>query len=300
MSFFSTGHAVVDQVGSVHLEGNVLPTIWFNTFKLDNGKPDVNAIILLSEIVYWHRPTVVRDEDSGQIISVKKKFKSDLLQRSYQSFADQFGFSKQQVTDALGRLEQFGVIKRHFRTVEANSQKYNNVLFIELIAPVLFEVTTLSLSKGGGSPSEKADPPHFKRETNTETTTEITTESKLSAAELEKILKGKKPCEALVAVGLDPEVAKRFNDHRKALKKPLTLDAVIKHYRESCNAGISTNDAARIVLSESWTGFANRYNWTPAYELLTGQTQSAPAQQNAPQGFSLPEKPKGFLGGRNA
>jgi len=28
--------------------------------------------------------------------------------------------------------------------------------------------------------------------------------------------------------------------------------------------------------------------------------QSAPAQQSAPQGFSLPEKPKGFLGGRNA
>ena len=104
MSLFSTGHEVVDQVGSVHLEGNVLPTNWFNTFKLDNGKPDVNAVILLAEIVYWHRPTVVRDEDSGQIISVKKKFKSDLLQRSYQSFADQFGFSKQQVTDQTTHL----------------------------------------------------------------------------------------------------------------------------------------------------------------------------------------------------
>ncbi|WP_441372986.1 hypothetical protein [Acinetobacter lwoffii] len=176
MNFFSTGHDVVDQVGSVHLEGNVLPTNWFNSFRLENGKPDVNAVILLSEIVYWHRPTVVRDEDTGQVIRIKKKFKADLLQRSYQSFSDQFGFSKQQVKEALDRLEKFGVIKRHFRTIEANNQKYNNVLFIELITPVLFEVTTLSLSKWGGSTFSNGEPPHFKRGTNTETTTEITTD----------------------------------------------------------------------------------------------------------------------------
>lgn len=175
MSFFSTGHEVVDQVGSVHLEGNVLPTNWFNTFRLENGKPDVNAVILLAEIVYWHRPTVVRDEDTGQVTSVRKKFRADLLQRSYQSFSDQFGFSKQQVKEAFDRLEQLGVIKRHFRTVEANSQKYNNVLFIELFTPVLFEMTTLSTSKGGGSTFSNGEPPHFKKGTNTETTTEITT-----------------------------------------------------------------------------------------------------------------------------
>ncbi|MDV2468875.1 hypothetical protein QR674_07745 [Acinetobacter chinensis] len=191
MKIYSTGHEVVDQVGSLHLEGNIIPANWFQIFKKSDGKPDVNAIVLLSEIVYWYRPTVVRDEDSGQIVRVKKKFKADLLQRSYQSFSDQFGFSKQQITDALGRLESFGVIKRHFRTVEANSRKYNNVLFIELITPVLFEVTTLSLSKGidspfqkadplpmetSPSPFEKVDPPHFKKGTNTETTTEITTD----------------------------------------------------------------------------------------------------------------------------
>ena len=177
MSLFSTGHAVVDQVGNTHFEGNIIPANWYQIFKMSSGKPDLNAVILLSEIVYWHRPTIVRDEDSGQIISVKKKFKADLLQRSYQSFSDQFGFSKQQVKDALDRLEGFGVIKRHFRTVNANNQKYNNVLFIELITPVLFEMTTLPISKQGGSPFQKVDPPHFKEGTNTENTTEITTES---------------------------------------------------------------------------------------------------------------------------
>ncbi len=176
MNFFSTGHDVGDQVGCVLLEGMVLPTIWFNSFRFENGKPDVNAVILLSEIVYWHRPTVVRDEDTGQVIRIKKKFKADLLQRSYQSYSDQLGFSYQQVKEALDRLEKFGVIKRHFRTIEANNQKYNNVLFIELITPVLFEVTTLSLSKLGGSTFSNGEAPHFKRGTNTETTTEITTD----------------------------------------------------------------------------------------------------------------------------
>ncbi|MDU4393249.1 MAG: Lrp/AsnC family transcriptional regulator [Acinetobacter ursingii] len=273
MKIYSTGHTVVDQIGSLNIEGNVIPTNWFNTFKLENGKPDTNAVILLSEIVYWHRPTTVRDEDTGQIIEVKKKFKADLLQRSYQSLADQFGFSKQQVKEAMDRLEKFGVIKRHFRTIEAGGQKLTNVLFIELNTHTLFEVTTLPISKVTPSPFQNDDPPHFKEGTNTENTTEITTDSKLCSADLEKLLKGKKPCEALQMIGLNLDVAKRFNDHRKALKKPLTLEAVIKHYHESCNAGISTNDAARIVLSESWIGFANRYNWKPVFEGLEGSVQ---------------------------
>ncbi|MGQ0979487.1 hypothetical protein ACT4V8_13270 [Acinetobacter baumannii] len=85
MSLYTTGHPVVDKIASLNIEGNVIPANWFNTFKLENGKPDTNAVILLSEIVYWHRPTIVRDEDSGHIVSVKKKFKADLLQRSYQA-----------------------------------------------------------------------------------------------------------------------------------------------------------------------------------------------------------------------
>lgn len=115
----------------------------------------------------------------------------------------------------------------------------------------------------------------------TENTTEITTEIRRSTAELTQILKGKKPVEALIAIGLEKDVAQRFNEHRKALKKPLTLEGLIKHYHESCNAGISTNDAARIVLSESWIGFANRYNWKPVYESLIGESKSA--QPEAPQ-----------------
>ena len=275
----STGNSTVDAIGNFNFEGNIIPVNWFSTFKLSNGKPDVNAIIILSEIVYWYRPSVIRDEETGLIKGIKKKFKADLLQRSYSSFSDQFGLTKIQVRDALDRLENFGVIKKHFRTITVNNTKLNNVLFIDLITPVLFKVTTLSSYKLGGYQVINAEAPHLELDTNTKNTTEITTEIRRSTAEMTQILKGKKPVEALITIGIEKDVAQRFNEHRKALKKPLTLEGVIKHYNESCNAGISTNDAARIVLSESWIGFANRYNWKPVYESLISESKSAQPEQ---------------------
>ena len=60
---------------------------------------------------------------------------------------------------------------------------------------------------------------------------------------------------------------------------------------------MSTNDAARIVLSESWIVFANRYNWKPVYESLISESKSAQPEQKSQQAINLPSKPKGFLGG---
>jgi hypothetical protein len=179
--------------------------------------------------------------------------------------------------------------KVHFR-VEHDSLYTALVKYAEKHQSSMWESHKLEC----GNPSNKdVEKPH----TNTENTTEITTEIRRSAAELTQILKGKKPVEALIAIGLEKDVAQRFNEHRKALKKPLTLEGLIKHYHESCNAGISTNDAARIVLSESWIGFANRYNWKPVYESLISESKSAQPEQKSQQAINLPSKPKGFLGG---
>lgn len=302
MSIYSTGHVVVDQVGNTHFEGNIIPANWYQILKMSNGKPDVNAVILLSEIVYWYRPTIVRDEDSGQIVRVKKKFKADLLQRSYQSFSDQFGFSKQQVADALGRLEKFGVIKRHFRTIEANSQKYNNVLFIELVTPMLFEMTTLSISKEGGSPFQKVDPPHFKRGTNTENTTEITTESE----------EAKKP-----STPEDQKSDENSVEHTLKIWTP-NLDSLNSWLQRSGLPKISKDQAEEILLeinphyeNKIRTGavsdaqmYSNFVKWVKRdnkliEKLFEKNTQAPVAQPQAPL-INLPEKPKGFLGDRHA
>ena len=158
---YSSGNEVVDQIGQMYFSGNIIPTTWYKTIVRENQKPYLNAIIILSDVVYWYRPTEVRDEQSGQLIGFKKKFRDDLLQRSYQQIADQFGMSKREATNAVVFLEKLGVIEREFRTLKLASTVLNNVLYLKLNAEVLstitFERDTLSPQKEGG--------PTFKRET---------------------------------------------------------------------------------------------------------------------------------------
>lgn len=52
---------------------------WFSRITFDNGRPDTNAILILSDIVYWYRPTVIRDERTGMVTGYRKKLKADLL-----------------------------------------------------------------------------------------------------------------------------------------------------------------------------------------------------------------------------
>lgn len=175
---FTTGNTTVDAIGQLHMEGNILPHVWFDHIKFDNGKPDLVGIVILSEIIYWYRPFHVKDEVTGQFISVKKRFKADLLQRHYDSFAEQFGISKRQAREAIIRLEDAGLVKRHFRTIDANNTKLNNVLFIELkhenVIAMTFKRHTYDIQTSHLS-HRNVTPMTLERQTNTEITTEITT-----------------------------------------------------------------------------------------------------------------------------
>ena len=137
----STGNPTVDMMGSINITGNVTPPAWYHNICYQNGKPCLNAVVILSDIVYWYRPREIRDENTGSVIRYEKRFKADLLQRSYQDFADQFGLSKKQVKDAFDLLENFGIIYREFRTLEIGGRPINNVLFIGLNAETLERFT---------------------------------------------------------------------------------------------------------------------------------------------------------------
>ena len=130
---YSTGNAVVDEVGTMNFTGNIIPMVWFKTICYPNGAPHNNAIHILADIVYWYRPKEERDEESGQLIGMKKKFKDDYLQRSYAQMAETFGLSKRQVTEAVKALEEMGIIKRIFKTISVRGQTLNNLLFIKMI-----------------------------------------------------------------------------------------------------------------------------------------------------------------------
>lgn len=138
---FETGCPAVDRMSRLQITGNVIPVPWFRTIRKETGKPNLNAIIILADIVYWYRPVEVRDEATGQLIGLKKRFAADLLQRNYQQMADQFGITKRDTTNAVVELEKLGVIRRVFRTVERGGHPVPNVLFIELDVDVLESLT---------------------------------------------------------------------------------------------------------------------------------------------------------------
>ena len=81
------------QIGQINFRGNVIDHGWFKTLTLENGKPNIVAITILGEIVYWYKPTEIRSEEFNQI-QYKQKFKADMLQKNYQQLADSFGFTK--------------------------------------------------------------------------------------------------------------------------------------------------------------------------------------------------------------
>lgn len=138
---YSTGNEIVDENAKLNISGNVIPQMWYRTIVRESGKPNLTAIIILADIVYWYKPTELRDENSGQVIAVKKKFKADLLQRSYQQISEQFGISKKEATNAIIFLEKLGVVRRVFRTVNINGLVVNNVLYLELIVQKLQQLT---------------------------------------------------------------------------------------------------------------------------------------------------------------
>ena len=114
-SIYRTGNETVDQLSQMRITGNVIPSAWYQTIRKESGKPYLNAIVILADIVYWYRAAEVRSEGTGELVGYKKKFKADLLQRNYQQIADQFGISKRDASNAIVELENLGVVKRIFR-----------------------------------------------------------------------------------------------------------------------------------------------------------------------------------------
>lgn len=157
MKEYTTGNDKVDYMAQLEITGNITPQIWYKTITKETGKPHLLAIAILSDIVYWYRPMEIRDEVTGQFLGYKKKFKSDILQRSYDQFAELFGESKRSVTDAVIHLETIGVIKREFRNIGVAGITSTNILFIDFFPEKLYELTYPNIVDNSSSVSTKKD-----------------------------------------------------------------------------------------------------------------------------------------------
>lgn len=144
---------VCQQMLNCRLTGNITPISWFRNILTASGKPDVVAIILLSDIVYWYTPVMTRDEHTGDVIGIQQKFQADKLQKTYQEYADIFGFSKNQIKNAIDNLVSQNLITREFRHIKTGSGlAITNVMYIEPIIDNIIKISNKSRSpqKMGG------------------------------------------------------------------------------------------------------------------------------------------------------
>ncbi|EDX65338.1 hypothetical protein [Bacillus cereus group sp. BfR-BA-01358] len=176
----------VMEIARINLRGNTMDQGWFKHLTLDNGKPYMVAISVLSEVFYWYKPTEIRDEETNEI-RYKQKFKADKLQKSYIQLAETFGFTKRQVKDACDYLKSKGLIVIEFRTIIVNGIRCNNVMFIEPVPQEIIKISILyqdpitlerkRVPRSNVPPShiKTEEAPTLERKTNTEITTENTT-----------------------------------------------------------------------------------------------------------------------------
>jgi DNA-binding transcriptional ArsR family regulator len=133
--------SVVHEIGKLNLEGNTIPSSWFEHITLKSGKADMNAIVLLSEVVFFYSPIEGRDEATGKPV-FRRRFALDKWQASYQGLADKFGLTKRQVASALKRLKDAGLITIELRTITTDAGiKVPNVTFIEPVPEAIEAIT---------------------------------------------------------------------------------------------------------------------------------------------------------------
>ena len=142
MSIGYTGIDSVDKLYGAPVSGNLVPPAWCHKVVGKNGKPNMNAVMILADIVYWYRPKVERIEGDQHDVQLKKKFKADLLQLSYRRIMNEFNLTRDQCKRALDLLESMGLIKRHYKTVDLNDgSKLGNVMYIELFTDNVLKLT---------------------------------------------------------------------------------------------------------------------------------------------------------------
>jgi hypothetical protein len=141
------------QLGQIHLEGNVVPPSWYQHLKYPSGKPYHIAITLFSEIVYWFRPRMVRDERTGEFVGWQKKFKGDGIQRGYAAWGAPFGFTKREAADAIKYLVAEGLITTEIRDVTLPDGTLRpNVVVVTSVSPTRLREITYTRRHGGPTP----------------------------------------------------------------------------------------------------------------------------------------------------
>lgn len=147
-------NTTVEAIGALRITGDVVPPIFFQVIKFENGKPDLLGVLILADVLYWYRPYEMREERTSKSLGWRQKFKGDKLERSYDDLADKFGATDRMVADACKRLKRIGLITIEIRPLFSGG----SLVFIE---PVFEQIKALILCSARPTPERKSDDPTY-------------------------------------------------------------------------------------------------------------------------------------------
>lgn len=131
-------------ISQMDFTGNIIPHDWYEHIRHDSKKPNLPAIIILSDIVYWYRAAEVTK--GNRVVGHQSKFDADKLQKSRAHYAEQFGLTKKQVSDAIEFLVKKGLITQELRTFTTDAgTTMRNVMYLEPVPEKIAEITYGSL-----------------------------------------------------------------------------------------------------------------------------------------------------------
>ncbi len=232
----TTGNAVVDAVGQMHFEGNIVDHRWFLSplLRHKNGLVNGTAVWVLADIVFWHRPELIRDRHTNVIIGARKKFDDDEFWQDYKIWAVSLGLTERQVRDAVAFLHAAGIVRRKSEPVTLRSgHRTNNVAIISIKPEVLHEITYGTPSPrrkrretphvvAGGPPRQDVRPVAPQREASTENTSQNTQRTTSSSLRAGDDLSDEKLLSDLTAAGVSPHRAKKvLPGHQSELRRRL-------------------------------------------------------------------------------
>lgn len=90
--------------------GYTIPFAWRNHIVTPNGQPNLIAMNLLSEIIYWYQPDHLYDENTGEFLKLEKRFKGTCFCHFAQAFEENFGLTADEVSAGLALLASLGLI----------------------------------------------------------------------------------------------------------------------------------------------------------------------------------------------
>jgi hypothetical protein len=127
-------------ISQIHFEGDIIPQEWFKHIKTSSGETDAIGILILADLISWYRPIRAQNENTGEPLPPRQKFEEDMFRATETYYQNKFGFNKDQIEQALTRLEKTGYIRQEisdFKTKVSITQ----IRYIEPIPSKILEIT---------------------------------------------------------------------------------------------------------------------------------------------------------------